>query len=75
MSQIKGKTVVITGASSGIGEACALRLGREGAKVMLAARRKDRLETLTEKLRAENIDLRLSDRGRERPRPGGIAGD
>ena len=56
MSQIKGKTVVITGASSGIGEACALRLGREGAKLMLAARRKDRLEALTEKLRAEGID-------------------
>jgi short-subunit dehydrogenase len=42
----KDKVVLITGASSGIGEEMALQLGRSGAKVALAARRKDRLEGL-----------------------------
>jgi NADP-dependent 3-hydroxy acid dehydrogenase YdfG len=42
--------VVITGASSGIGEACALLLAREGYRVVLAARRTERIETLAEKI-------------------------
>jgi short-subunit dehydrogenase len=40
------KVVLITGASSGMGEEMALQLGRSGAKLALAARRKDRLEAL-----------------------------
>ncbi len=48
---IKGKVVVITGASSGIGEATALMLASKGAKVVLGARRKDRLEALVTKIR------------------------
>jgi len=48
--EIKGKVVVITGASSGIGEATAREFGREGAKVVLAARRVDRLETLAQEI-------------------------
>src|SRR5450755_2988163 len=40
------KVVLITGASSGIGAEMALQLGRSGAKLALAARRKDRLEGL-----------------------------
>jgi len=47
---VKGKVVVITGASSGIGEATAREFGREGAKVVLAARRVDRLETLAQEI-------------------------
>jgi NADP-dependent 3-hydroxy acid dehydrogenase YdfG len=46
MSNIAGKVVVITGASSGIGEATALLLAERGAKVVLGARRSDRLEAL-----------------------------
>lgn len=43
---IKGSVVIVTGASSGIGEATARQFGREGARVVLAARRLDRLEAL-----------------------------
>jgi NADP-dependent 3-hydroxy acid dehydrogenase YdfG len=44
MSEIESKVVIITGASSGVGEATARRLGASGAKLMLAARREDRLK-------------------------------
>lgn len=47
---LKGQVVIVTGASSGIGEATARRFGREGAKVVLAARRIDRLETLAKEI-------------------------
>lgn len=46
MSVIQNKVVIITGASSGLGEATAKRLAASGAKLMLAARRKDRLKEL-----------------------------
>ena len=44
---------VVTGASSGIGEAIAQHLSQNGASVVLAARRKDKLDTLCERLRRE----------------------
>ena len=44
------KVVVITGASSGIGEATALLLAQRGAKVVLGARRSDRLQALTARI-------------------------
>ena len=47
---IKGKVIIITGASSGIGEATALKLSKEGAKVVLTARRKEKLEELKKKI-------------------------
>ena len=47
---IKNKVVIITGASSGLGEATALLLAKYGAKVVLAARRKERLEKLASQI-------------------------
>ncbi|MDT0690090.1 SDR family oxidoreductase [Salegentibacter sp. F188] len=43
---LEGKTIIITGASSGIGEATAKKLSQEGANVVLTARREDRLKSL-----------------------------
>lgn len=48
MSGIAGKVVLVTGASSGIGEATARWLAERGAKVVVGARRADRLQALTE---------------------------
>ena len=50
---IQGKVIVITGASSGLGEATARRLSAEGATVVLGARRSDRLESLTREFDAK----------------------
>lgn len=47
---IKDKVVVITGASSGIGEATARQLANRGAKVVLGARRTDKLRTIAEEI-------------------------
>jgi NADP-dependent 3-hydroxy acid dehydrogenase YdfG len=49
-SNIEGKVVVITGASSGLGEATARSLAAEGATVGLGARRADRIQALAEEL-------------------------
>ncbi len=49
---IRDKVVVITGASSGLGEATARHLAGEGAKVVLGARRAERLETLVSEIKA-----------------------
>lgn len=50
MPEITGKVVAITGASSGIGEAAALLLAKQGAKVVLGARGADRLAALTARI-------------------------
>ena len=50
MNGLTGKVAVITGASSGIGEATAEALAAEGASVVVAARREDRLEDLVERI-------------------------
>lgn len=50
MSEIQNKVVIITGASSGLGEATAHRLAKAGAKLMLAARRENRLKDLVSKI-------------------------
>jgi hypothetical protein len=50
---LKGKVVLITGASSGFGEDAARLFAREGATVVLAARRVERIQALAAKIRAE----------------------
>ena len=50
---IKDKVVIITGASSGIGEATAKLLASKGAKVVLGARREDKLKQLTHDIVAQ----------------------
>lgn len=51
MLNIQDKVILITGASSGIGEACARLLAQKGARVLLGARRSDRLEALVGEIR------------------------
>ncbi|MEE9162927.1 MAG: SDR family oxidoreductase [Candidatus Neomarinimicrobiota bacterium] len=52
MASLRGKVAVVTGASSGIGAAAAHALARKGARVVLAARRLDRLEAVCAQLGA-----------------------
>ncbi|SDE95383.1 SDR family oxidoreductase [Chitinophaga filiformis] len=55
--EIKGKVVAITGASSGIGRSIALMLAKEGAKIVLGARRNDRLEELATAIREDGGEV------------------
>ena len=54
MAKLEGKVAIITGASSGIGEATAEALAAEGAAVVVAARREDRLEDLVERINGKD---------------------
>lgn len=56
MNSLKDKVVLITGASSGIGEALAIEAASRGAKLMLAARNTEKLSHLTTKLKAKGIE-------------------
>ncbi|WP_404828858.1 SDR family oxidoreductase [Effusibacillus dendaii] len=53
MNHLKDKVAIVTGASSGIGEATAIALAEAGAKVVLAARRTDRLQQLKERIKGD----------------------
>lgn len=55
---LKGKTIVVTGASSGIGRAVALEMARRGANVVLGARRLDRLEKVAVECRALGVEAK-----------------
>jgi len=57
MHRIKRKTAAVTGASSGIGEACARAFAARGANLVLLARKQDRLETLGQKLSEKGIEV------------------
>ena len=59
MSNIQGKVVLITGASSGIGEAAARLIAAKGAQVVLGARRIERLETLAADIEAQGGSARF----------------
>jgi len=54
MGKLDGQMIIVTGASSGIGEATARRLARAGAYVALAARRLERLETIKRQIEASD---------------------
>jgi serine 3-dehydrogenase (NADP+) len=54
---LSGQVVVIVGASSGCGRAAAVLFARQGAKVVAAARREDRLQSLKEELAREQHDI------------------
>lgn len=67
---MKGKIVLITGASSGIGEACALKFAAAGCKIIITGRRRERLLQLEQKLNsdfgAEVLSLCFDVRDREK---------
>jgi NAD(P)-dependent dehydrogenase (short-subunit alcohol dehydrogenase family) len=61
--ELKGKTAIITGASSGLGEQFARCLSNSGARVILAARRIDKLEALSKELEnSRAIQMDVSDK-------------
>ena len=53
MKKLQDKVIIVTGASSGLGAASAIRIAAEGAKVVLAARRRDRGEEMIRQIKAE----------------------
>lgn len=65
--RLKDKVVIVTGATSGIGEACALVFGKEGAKVVITGRSPEKLKLTVQKLQNAGIEVTsiLADAGTE----------
>ncbi|MBN1213665.1 MAG: SDR family oxidoreductase [candidate division Zixibacteria bacterium] len=59
MNSLRDKIVLVTGASAGIGEACARKFSEAGARLLLCARRLDRLEKLAASLKTECYSFKL----------------
>jgi NADP-dependent 3-hydroxy acid dehydrogenase YdfG len=55
-NKLNGKVALITGASAGIGRACARALAGEGARLVLTARRQERLEALKKEVEAHGVE-------------------
>ena len=56
---LKGRSALVVGASSGIGTACAVELAEYGAKVTVAARRKEKLEILVNQMKKRNYEVQI----------------
>jgi serine 3-dehydrogenase len=67
--ELKDTRVLVTGASSGIGRSCAIKFAQAGAKLLIAARRKDRIDELAAKLKeqyhADSLVVELDVRDRK----------
>lgn len=61
MNNVKDKVIVITGASSGIGEETVNLLSENGAKLVLGARRLDRLEKIQQKVGHDSVSIKKTD--------------
>lgn len=65
--KLKGKVVIITGGTSGIGEACAVIFGKEGAKIVITGRNREKLDLSSKTLKENGIEFLtvLADAGLE----------
>ena len=59
MDEMQGKVALITGASSGIGRATAIKFASEGAKVAIVARREDKLNEVAKEIEAKGGEIKV----------------